>query len=180
VGRLEGGIGAISGEGAEEELRLPLWWRPRRIASRGVDALEGGRLRFGALYAPTLAQCVLGGPALVIEGRIDAIWRLRIRGVVYRLRGSAALLNLRSDSTPATLQRFLNPWARTRSHRTESGFMVGRQSGRSGSVLGSSRDGCAQGAGRQRTLSTLGHGGGQRTAGSVAQQTGSRGRGQTQ
>jgi hypothetical protein len=65
---------------------------------------------------------------LVFQGDID-ILKADLRVIVYRLRRSPLDLWARMPGTPAMVQRFSNPWARTRSHRTEGGFMIGGTAG---------------------------------------------------
>jgi hypothetical protein len=63
------------------------------------------------------------GRACGVESGIDAVG-VGMGGVEVRLRRLAVQVGARRVHAGAGLQRLVNPRARTRSHRTESGFIV--------------------------------------------------------
>lgn len=111
--------------------------RPRRYGEVGgrliregvdgqVDAIAGNRGEEQLRSAPRRRSCGLGGAmvhrwSLVLESGIDAVG---LNERVGGLRGTPPHLGPRRHTAATRLQRFVNPRARTRSHRTESGFIV--------------------------------------------------------
>lgn len=110
----------------EEELRLALGHRAGAIARSMYILGCSSVARIGVQLHSHLPLPVLGGGSLVV-GCGMAVLGARLVLMLHGLRGPA--LDLRtgrpSTPTPAMVQRFSDPWARTRSHRTERGFMIG-------------------------------------------------------
>ena len=110
VGRLGGQFVAIASKTAEEQWRLPPWWRPNQIVCMyaiegcGFDLSDSGRsgLNYNLLREPTLALEAID--AILLPGILG--------GAVDGLRRAPPHLAPWKHATPAVLQRFGDPWTR--------------------------------------------------------------------
>ena len=124
VGRVERQLGGLAEDIAVEDGRLAFGQGPRCIARRRMYGFQSGWLGFHSTRRAASRRRIFPILSLVLESGIDAV-RLDWLGHAARLRRRAPALRPRGPAAATILQRFLDPRARTGSHRTESGFMVG-------------------------------------------------------
>lgn len=112
---------------AEEQLRLPSRRRPGLFILSRLYVFQRTWFGFGnslnRSQRPDFLWCILRGALLAIQSQVNNVVA-RIAGGIELGGGTPSVLGSLGASTPGALERLLYPRSRTRSHRTESAYIV--------------------------------------------------------